>query len=232
MKIRNGDKIDYLATELKNFQAIAEQVKPNSGEIPKLKNIDIYGDVLPYNGLVGGDHIVYVDFNKRYDLEHRINEALAGNRPDIARKLTLNKHRAGILLADVSGHNITDALLSAMLHQAFLTGVQYELKCNGEVTPDLFEILNTRFFNSSSFSKFITMIYGEIHEDGTFKFINAGHPPPLVFSNEFDRLVDISFERVLHFPPMGTLPSSEDIDYRRYFTRLGYKKNTPLTILT
>lgn len=222
--IDNGSKVDFLLNELKNFQEIAIHIKPLSGESPEISGIDIYGEVIPFNGVVGGDHIIYVDFNKRYDLDHRIQEAKKDGRPEVVEKLNLNKRRAGVLVADVSGHNITDALLAAMLHQAFLTGVQYELRHNGEVTAELFEILNTRFFNSSSFSKFITLIYGEIWDNGNFNFINAGHPPPVVFSNKFTKLIKVCHERVVHFPPMGTLPSGEDIDSHRIFTHLGYKK--------
>ena len=222
--IKNGAKVDFLFNELKNFQDIATYIKPLSGEIPEINGMDIYGEVIPFNGVVGGDHIVYVDFNKRYDLDLRIREAQDQGRFDVVEKLNLNRRRAGVLLADVSGHNITDALLAAMLHQAFLTGVQYELKQNGEVTAELFEILNTRFFNSSSFSKFITLIYGEIWDNGNFNFINAGHPPPVVFSNKYDKLIKISHDRVVHFPPMGTLPSREDIDSRCIESRIGYKK--------
>lgn len=224
INIKNGSRVDFLLEELKNFQDIARFIKPNSGEIPEIPGIDIYGEVIPYNGVVGGDHIIYVDFNKRYDLDHRIEEARKQNRHDIIEQLTFNKRRAGVMVADVSGHRITDALLSAMLHQAFLTGIQYELKHHGEVTSGLFEILNTRFFNSSTVFKFITMIYGEIWDDGFFRFVNAGHPPPVVFSSQYDKLVDICFQRVISFPPIGTLPSSEDIDCRRHASRLGYKK--------
>ncbi|NIM11226.1 MAG: SpoIIE family protein phosphatase [Candidatus Aminicenantes bacterium] len=222
--IKNGSKVDYLLSELKNFQDIARHIKPLSGEIPQINGIDIYGEVIPFNGIVGGDHIIYVDFNKRYDLDHRIQEAQKQNRQDIVEKLELNKRRAGVLVADAAGHNITDALLSAMLHQAFLTGVQYELKDNGEVTADLFEILNTRFFNSSSITKFITLIYGEIWDNGHFRFVNAGHPPPVVFSNKYDKLIKVCYEQVIHFPPIGTMPSREDVDSRRHFSHLGYKK--------
>ncbi|MCP4217875.1 MAG: serine/threonine-protein phosphatase, partial [bacterium] len=123
-----------------------------------------------------------------------------------------------------AGHNITDALLAAMLHQAFLTGVQYELKEKGEITGELFEVLNTRFFNSSSLSKFITLIYGEIYEGGRFRFLNAGHPPPVIFSNRMDKLINICKQRVAHYPPIGTLPPKDDIDPGRHFSRLGYKK--------
>ncbi len=222
--IKNGTSVDFLLGELQNFQDIARFIKPNSGEIPEIPGIDIYGEVIPYNGVVGGDHIIYLDFSKRYDLEHRIKVARQQNLWDIAEKLELNKRRAGVLVADVAGHRITDALLSAMLHQAFLTGVQYELKQHGEVTSGLFEILNTRFFNSSKVYKFITMIYGEIWDDGHFRFVNAGHPPPVVFSSRYDKLVDISFGQVVHFPPIGTLPSSEDVDQKRNISRLGYKR--------
>ncbi|MCP5103881.1 MAG: hypothetical protein GY950_10905 [bacterium] len=149
--------LDFLKSELDNFEEIADRLKPSSGDVPQLKGIDIYGGAIPFNGVAGGDHIIYLDFNKRYNLDHRIAVAKETNRLEIAEKLRLNKNRAGVLLADAAGHNITDALMAAMLHQAFLTGVQYELKENGEVTIDLFEILNTRFFNSASLSKFITL---------------------------------------------------------------------------
>ena len=48
--------------------------------IPELKGIDIYGETIPLDGLIGGDHIIYVDFKKRYDLEARIQKG-GGRRP-------------------------------------------------------------------------------------------------------------------------------------------------------
>ncbi|HLP60720.1 MAG TPA: PP2C family protein-serine/threonine phosphatase [Candidatus Deferrimicrobium sp.] len=214
----------FLRHEMENFGDIAKKLKPSSGELPCIKGIDIYGEAIPLNGIAGGDHIIYVDFNKRYDLDQRIAEAQKANRQDVVEKLLLNKNRGGILVADAAGHNITDALLVAMLHQAFLTGVQYELKQNGEVTLELFEIINNRFFNSSSLTKFITLIYGEISDSGKFRFISAGHPLPVVFSNMYNKLVKICFDRMFRFPPIGTLPSREDVDCERNFSRLGYKR--------
>ena len=222
--IKNGENVDFLLGELKNFQEIARHIKPLPGEIPIINCIDIYGDVIPLNGIVGGDHIIYIDFNKRYDLDQRIREAQKNNRGDIVEQLQLNKRRAGVLVADVSGHNITDALLGAMLHQAFLTGVHYELKHYGQVTAGLFDVLNTRFFNSSGVRKFITLIYGEIWDDGGFRFVNAGHPPPVVYSNKYDKLIKVCNDQIINFPPIGTMPSGDDIDSGRLFSRLGYKK--------
>jgi serine phosphatase RsbU (regulator of sigma subunit) len=216
--------LDYFKHELVNFEGITTRLKPCSGEIPEVNGIDIYGEAIPCNGVAGGDHIIYLDFNNRYDLDHRIAEAQKANLPGVVEKLKLNKRRGGILLADAAGHNITDALLVSMLHQAFLTGVQYELTRNGEVTADLFEILNTRFFNSSSLSKFITLIYGEISDTGKFRFISAGHPLPVVFSNRYDKLIQVCFQQMYRCPPIGTLPSKEDMDSNCNVSRLGYKK--------
>ena len=217
-------KINFFEREFENLQEITTHLKPLSGEIPELKGIDIYGGVMPLNGVSGGDHIVFVDFNKRYDIDSRIADAKNNKQFDVAKKLESNKTRAGILIADVSGHKITDAVLAAMLHQAFLIGVLYELKQNGQITSDLFENINTRFFNSSSLKKYISIIYGEISEKGNFRFLNAGHPHPYIFSGKFNKLVRIYFQRVVNVQPIGTLPSKDDIDAKRNFSHLGLKR--------
>jgi serine phosphatase RsbU (regulator of sigma subunit) len=210
--------------ELENFQDIARYIKPSPGEIPKLNGVDIYGETIPLNGIVGGDHIVYVDFKQRYDLNARVKKAQDRGRDDVVRKLNECRSKAGVMVADVSGHLITDALLAAMLHQAFLLGAIYEMDYYGNITAKLFENLNTRFYNSSSVSKFLTMIYGEISEDGRFQFLSAGHPMPIVFSRKYDRIVDVPEELMVSFPPIGTLPSVRDIDRRNNESVLGFKE--------
>ncbi len=207
----NRKRVSKLEAELANFREMMEYVNWIPDEV-SLTNIEVFGETFPLNGLLGGDHIIVVDFKKRYNLDARITEALQQGREDVAQNLKACKDRVGILLADSCGHDMTDSLLTAMLHQAFLTGVLYELETNGHVTSKLFEILNTRFARSSSISKFITMVYGEIGEDGTFRFISAGHPKPLVYSSEYDRLVDIDPERTKNFLPVGLFPSRGDID--------------------
>ena len=216
--------VSMLTGELENFQEIARYIKPAAGETPKLPGIEIYGETIPLNGIVGGDHIIYVDFNKRYDLDARIQRARERGWPEVAENLEACRHKAGIVVADVSGHQITDAMLAGMLHQAFLTGIMYELYHYGKVTWRLFENLNTRFHNSSSVSKFLTMIYGEISEDGMFRFIDAGHPMPIVFSQEFNRIVDVPETLMTSFPPIGTLPSEASIDRRTNHSVLGFKE--------
>jgi serine phosphatase RsbU (regulator of sigma subunit) len=217
------DKTDQSIKELENFEEIARQLTAAPGDLPSLDGIDVYGESLPLNGVVGGDHIIYVDFKQRYDLDARIKVAAREGRTAVVENLERCRTKAGIAIADVSGHRVTDALLALMLHQSFLLGARYELDSKGTITTRLFEHLNTRFYNSSSVSKFITLIYGEIGEDGKFEFISAAHPVPVVFSREFDRIMDISESKLTTFPPIGTMPSSDDIDRSTSETVLGFK---------
>ena len=165
--------------------------------------IDVYGEALPRNGQAGGDHIIYVDFKKRYKMDKLIREA----PEELKDKLRATAARAGIAVIDVEGHDYGAAFIASVFHQAFLLGVSYELRFFGEITTTLFDNINTRFFNSSGIHKTLTMVYGEITERGTFRFLSAAHPPPLVFSNKFDRLVAISEDRLVSFPQIGTMPS-------------------------
>jgi serine phosphatase RsbU (regulator of sigma subunit) len=208
----NTDHLELLQGELRNFQEIAKHIVPLPGEVPSLQGIEVYGGTIPLNGTVGGDHIIYVDFKKRFDLQARIREAEAEGRTEVVKHLEQCGRKAGIAIMDVAGHHATDGLLAAMLHQAFLLGAIYELDMFGNITKRLFENLNTRFHHSSSLNKFVTMIYGEISEDTTFRFLSAAHPPPVVFSNQRDRFMEVSADLCTSFPPIGTLPSPDDID--------------------
>jgi serine phosphatase RsbU (regulator of sigma subunit) len=218
-----GDPLALLTDELQNFRDMAKQIMPLPGEIPALDGIDVFGDTLPLNGFAGGDHIIYVDYQKRYDLEARIKEGIAARQDEVVANLKRCRTRAGIVLLDVSGHQVTDALLAAMLHQAFLLGSLYELDTFGHITRRLFENLNSRFYQSSSRAKFATMIYGEIAQDTTFRFLSAAHPAPVVFSNRHDRFMDVSPELCTSFPPIGVLPSHDVIDRSRTQSVLGFK---------
>jgi len=207
------ERLARLEQELANFRALMANVHAVPGEL-SLKSIDIHGATFPLDGELGGDHIVIVDFARRYDLDHLIEDAERAGARDRAAQLREGRRRIGVLLADASGHSTTDAVLTAMLHQAFLTGVLYELEMHGHVTAKLFEILNTRFHQSSSVTKFLTMIYGEISERGIFRFISAGHPPPMIFSAEFDCFVRIDPARLRTFFPVGMFPNEAGVEER------------------
>ncbi len=250
--ISNGcghcDDVESVKQFLQILKKRVKCINPSPGEIPGLEKIDIYGESLPKNHTIGGDHIIYINFSNRYDLDARIHkieedwkmdiegfspEEIASNRfiqkkaeekNRTIQQLILNKTKAGVLVADVKGHDESAAFIAGMLHQSFLTGSLYELSMFGNITTHLFEIINTRFYNSSSIDDFLTMIYGEISEGGNFKFITAGHPKPVVFSNAYNRLVDIHPEFIATYPPIGMMPSEDDIDITQTHSNLGYKQ--------
>lgn len=215
--------LDQISEELKNFEEIARAIKPRPGSIPSLNGIDVYGEILPLNGIVGGDHLIYMDFKKRYDLEARIALEVEAGRIEIVENLRRCQRMAGIAVIDVSGHQSTDAMLAAMVHQAFLMGALYELDIHGQITKKLFENLNTRLYRSSLVNKFVTTLYGEISDEATFRFLSAAHPAPLVFSAAADRFMDVGPELCTTFPPLGTMPSEQDIDRTRTQSVIGFK---------
>jgi serine phosphatase RsbU (regulator of sigma subunit) len=217
-------ELQRLTRELENFQDIARQLVPLPGEVPTLQGFDIWGGSLPLAGSVGGDHITYVDFKTRFDLQARIERARADGRPDVVENLERCQHKGGVALIDVAGHRMTDALLAAMLHQAFLLGAIYELDRYGQITRRLFEHFNTRFYQSSATSKFVSFIYGEISDDAKFRFLSAGQPYPSVFSSHHDQFMEVSPHLCLSFPPFGMLPSFNVIDRNTTPSLLGFKE--------
>jgi len=217
------DLLKQLRDELGNFEQIAQLLVPKPGDLPRLSGFDVHGGTLALNGIVGGDHLIYVDFKQRFDLERRIRQADEKGRSEVVQNLLRCQRTAGIAVLDVSGHRVTDAFIAAMLHQAFLLGAIYELDTYGQITRRLFENLNTRFYQSSSPHKFVSMIYGEISEDAKFRFLTAGVPFPVVFSNVHNRFMEVNEHLKLSFPPLGMMPSFV-IDRRLTTSLLGFKE--------
>jgi serine phosphatase RsbU (regulator of sigma subunit) len=214
-------------------QFMAHHLIPSPGAIPQIPGIDIYSISIPFNGIAGGDLITYVNFEERFDLDSRIRDAIAQAQEGMARALQRLKRSGGILVADVAGHEFIDAIRALMLHQAFHTAALYEVDLNGEITMRLIEQINTRFLKSRTLQKlvvdpdaasFITLLYGEISYTGRFRFVNAGHPPPLVFSRKYNCFVEISHDRLVSYPPIGIQPSEDHVDASQYERALGYKK--------
>jgi serine phosphatase RsbU (regulator of sigma subunit) len=217
----------------KGAQYLAQRLRPTAGAIPRIPGIEIHGVTLPVNGVAGGDLLTYVDFEERFDLDARIRRALSQGREGMAQVLQKLKQTAGVLVADVAGHDFADAARAAMLHQAFHTGALYEMDLHGQITLRLFEQINTRFCKSTTLrnlaadhdeASYVTLIYGEISDTGRFSFVSAGHPPPLVFSREFDRFVEVGQDRLVSYSPIGLQPGEDQADAKRYERALGYKK--------
>jgi len=215
--------VNQLPGELENFEEIVKHLIPRSGEVPRIDGIDIFGGTLAFSGSVGGDHLIYVDFKQRFDLESRIRRGTEEGRPGVVENLRRCQQTAGIAVLDVSGHRVTDAFMAAMLHQAFLLGAIYELDMFGQVTRRLFENLNTRFYQSSSEHKFVSLMYGEISEDAVFRFLSAAQPFPAVFSARNDRFMEVSKDLCVSSPPLGMVPSLHVTDGVRTASPLGFK---------
>ena len=162
-------------------------------------------------------------FKQRYDLQARIAEAEARGAATVVDGLRRCGHRAGIAVLDAAGHQMTDALLAAMIHQACLLGALYELDRYGQITTRLFENLNTRLYRSSGAHKFVSLLYGEVSEEGTFRFLSAGQPLPRVFSPRLDRFIDIEAHRRVSAPPLGIQPSLHVIDRAANESPFGFK---------
>ena len=201
---------ERVLAEVKNLQAITRGLRDYRGRLPNLPGIEIAAVSLPVDGVLGGDHIIFLDFQKRFDLPKRIAEAEKLGLVDTANELRKCADRAGVLLADISGHQLTDVVVAAMLHQSFLLGAYYELDRNGRMTTRLFEHINQRLFETMAVNKYLTMIYGEVSIDGSFHFICAGHPLPLVYSRAFGCFVSIPNTLLATFPPVGMFPSGEE----------------------
>ena len=212
-----------LTTELENFHELASSLLPTPGDVPAVGGVDIFGGTLPLSGSLGGDLIVYIDFKRLFDIDARIDQAIQQGRLDLVDHLEACRRKAGIAMVDVSGHRITDAFLAATLHQEILLGAIYELDMSGRVTRRLFENLNTRFYQSWAENRFASLLYGEIWDDGRFQFLSAALPPPLVFSREHDRFMEVGADLRISFPPLGMMPSWDVIDRSTTTSTLGFK---------
>ena len=137
---------------------------------------------------------------------------------------------AGVLLVDAQGHGIISAKIASTVHDTFHAFMLSELDRNGKTTPNLFEDINLRLAqsvtarnalgrNKSDNSREIaTMLYGEIRPGGHFRFVNFGHPPPLVFSAEYNKFMEIGKARMVQFPALGLEIPEDHPDRNKYLS--------------
>jgi serine phosphatase RsbU (regulator of sigma subunit) len=135
---------------------------------------------------------------------------------------------AGVLLVDAQGHGSIAAKIASTVHDTFHTAMLCELDSNGRTTADVFEIINLRLaqsvtarnalgFDSEDSSREIaTMVYGEVRPNGFFRFVSFGHPPPLVFSAEYGKFMEIGWDRMVQFPSLGLEIPEDHPDRNRY----------------
>src|SRR5215475_11318503 len=157
-------------------------------------------------------------------------EALSSEQGRVAEDLRELHTTAGVLVVDAQGHGIISAKIASTVHDTFHALMLAELDRRGKTSPDLFERLNLRLAYSvtarnalgrsekESAQEVATMLYGEVRPYGQFRFVNFGHPPPLVFSAEYRKFMEIDRSRMVQFLPLGLQIPEDHPDRNRYLS--------------
>jgi len=183
------------------------------------------------------DHVKWMKSRPEFTTEKEIayREARSSEQLRIAEDLRELRSTAGVLLVDAEGHGIIAAKIASTVHDTFQALMLSELDHSGKTSPELFERMNLRLAQSSTarnalgrsltdgVQEIATMLYGEIRPTGKFRFVNFGHPPPLVYSAEFGRFMELDKSRMVQFLPLGLQIPEDHPDRKRYLS-LDYRK--------
>lgn len=238
-----GDLFEYI-----NFQ---QRYNIEKRIAHALKLSEIYLQPLPDGAQPGNEvdiHIRWLESRPGYAPAEgaAYRQAKSSEQLRIAEELQELYTSAGVLLVDAQGHGVIAAKIASTVHDTFHTAMLSELDHNGNTTPEMFERINLRLARSVTARNALgggaeynrelaTMIYGEMHSDGLFRFVNFGHPPPLIFSSEFGRFVEAGPWRVVQFPPLGLEIPRDHPDQSRYASiqlRKRYMKESDISEIT
>jgi len=178
------------------------------------------------------DHVEWLKSRPDYrpEMETEYRKARSSEQIRVAEDVHELYETAGVLLVDAQGHGIISAKIASTVHDTFHALMLSELDHRGKTTPELFERINLRLALSvtarnalgrsekESAQEIATMLYGEVHPYGYFRFVNFGHVPPLVFSAEFRKFMEIDKSRMVQFLPLGLQISEDHPDRNRYLS--------------
>jgi serine phosphatase RsbU (regulator of sigma subunit) len=178
------------------------------------------------------DHVGWLQSRPgfRIEMETEYRTARSSEQVRVAEDLHELYTTAGVLLVDAQGHGIISAKIASTVHDTFHALMLAELDRRGKITPELFEKMNLRLAQSvtarnalgrsedESGREIATMLYGELRPNGHFRFVNFGHPPPLVFSAEYRRFMDVDKRRMAQFLALGLQIPEDHPDRTRYFS--------------
>src|SRR5205807_10360626 len=184
----------------------------------------------PHNSV--DDHVEWLKSRPGYKSETEIEyrTARSSEQVRIAEDLRELYSTAGVLVVDAQGHGVISAKIASTVHDTFHALMLSELDHRGRTTAELFERLNLRLALSVTArnalgrseeeiaQEIATMLYGEVHPYGYFRFVNFGHPPPLVFSAEYRKFMDIDTSRMVQFLRLVLQLSEDDPDRNRYLS--------------
>jgi serine phosphatase RsbU (regulator of sigma subunit) len=178
------------------------------------------------------DHVEWLKSRPGHKPETEIEyrAARSSEQVRVAEDLHELYSTAGVLVVDAQGHGIISAKIASTVHDTFHALMLSELDHRGKTTAELFERINLRLALSvtarnalgrnekESAQEIATMLYGEVHPYGYFRFVNFGHPPPLVFSLEYRKFMEIDKSRMVQFLPLGLQIAEDHPDRNRYFS--------------
>src|SRR5438874_9126113 len=184
----------------------------------------------PHNSV--DDNVEWLKSRPGYkpEMETEYRDARSSEQVRVAEDLRELYSIAGVLVVDAQGHGIISAKIASTVHDTFHALMLSELDHRGKTTAELFERINLRLALSvtarnalgrsekESAQEIATMLYGEVHPYGYFRFVNFGHPPPLVFSAEYRKFVELDKDRMVQFLPLGLQISADHPDRKRYFS--------------
>jgi serine phosphatase RsbU (regulator of sigma subunit) len=163
-------------------------------------------------------------------METAYRESRSSEQVRVAEDLRELYSTAGVLLVDAEGHGLISAKIASTVHDTFHALMLSELDHRGKTTPELFERINLRLAQSvtarnalgrvgaDGSQEIATMLYGEVRPYGTFRFVNFGHPAPLVFSAEYQKFMDIDPSRMVQFLPLGLQLPADHPDRNKYLS--------------
>jgi serine phosphatase RsbU (regulator of sigma subunit) len=172
----------------------------------------------------------------RTELETAYREVRSLERVRVAENLAGLYETAGVLLVDAQGHGVISAKIASTVHDTFHAFMLGELDRYGTTTPELFENINLRLAHSVTARNALgsvgvgvareiaTMLYGEVNPSGNFRFVNFGHPPPLLFSARERKFAEVGRERMVRFLPLG-LEVPEDHPDRKRYTSMHFRRS-------
>lgn len=183
------------------------------------------------------DHIEWLQGTPGYrpEMEAEYRFAKSSEQVRVAEDLPELYSTAGILIVDAQGHGIISAKIASTVHDTFHALLLDELDEYGRTTPELFENLNLRLALSATARNTLgmtqqersrevaTLLYGEVHPDGVFRFANFGHPPPLVFSAKASQLLKLNEDQMAQFLALGLQLPADHPDRQKYFS-LNFRK--------
>jgi sigma-B regulation protein RsbU (phosphoserine phosphatase) len=169
-EIKTGDELELLAD---TFNQMIGSIKNITAERERSKTeltiaTTIQENMLPWNFPPFPDH-------QEFDIYAEMHPAkeVGGDFYDF---FLIDEHNLGVVIADVSGKGVPAALFMVITKTLIKDHAQM-----GKPLDEVFYVVNNQLCENNQANMFVTAFMGvlEIHT-GKFRYVNAGHNPPLI----------------------------------------------------